>query len=26
MFYEDVYDAFKKYQARAPRNQPRKRQ
>jgi lysophospholipase L1-like esterase len=25
MFYEDVYDAFKKYQARAPRNQPRKK-
>ncbi len=25
MFYEDVYDAFKKYQARAPRNPPRKR-
>ena len=25
MFYEDVYDAFKKYQARAPRNPPKKR-
>lgn len=25
MFYEDVYDAFKKYQARAPRNPPRKK-
>jgi lysophospholipase L1-like esterase len=25
MFYEDVYDAFKKYQARTPRNQPRKK-
>ncbi|HWS99570.1 MAG TPA: GDSL-type esterase/lipase family protein [Pyrinomonadaceae bacterium] len=25
MFYEDVYDAFKKYQARTPRNPPRKK-
>lgn len=25
MFYEDVYDAYKKYLARAPRNPPRKR-
>ncbi|HKQ53200.1 MAG TPA: GDSL-type esterase/lipase family protein [Pyrinomonadaceae bacterium] len=26
MFYEDVYDAYKKYLARTPRNPPRKRE